>query len=306
MKTTIVITGGTGLIGNRLAELLPAEKYDLRILTRKVRPTRDNISYYGWDPLNGEIDISVFDACDFVITLAGAGIADKRWTSKRKKLIIDSRVKGNELIRTSLAKLNHRPKAIVSASAIGFYGDREDEILTESSAVGSPEFLTESTLAWENSIHRLDEFTERLCTIRIGIVLSTKGGALEKMLIPLNFGISGYFGNGSQYYSWIHIDDLCQLFITAIEDSNWDGIYNGVSPDPIPLKEFAKAIKNVKLPIAIAAPVPEALLKLAMGEMTKMLTNSTRVVPKRALDQGFEFQFTDLKPAVIDIIENEK
>lgn len=306
MKKTIVITGGTGLIGKRLSELFPNDIYDLRILTRSKRPAKNNISYYSWDPLNGEIDITVFHDADYVITLAGAGIADKRWTENRKRLIIDSRVKGNELVRTSLAKLEHRPKAIVAASAIGFYGDRAEEVLTESSKPGSEEFLTESTLAWENSIHRFAECTDRLSAIRIGIVLSTKGGALEKMLLPLNFGISGYFGHGRQYYSWIHIDDICSMFIAAIENPAWKGIYNGVSPDPIPLKTFAKAIKNSKLPFGIAAPVPSSLLKLAMGEMTSMLTNSTRVVPKRALGQGFEFQFTDLKKAVSDLIKYKK
>lgn len=306
MKKTIVITGGTGLIGKRLSELIPQEKYDLRILTRSKRSAHDNISYFSWDPINGEIDDSVFSDVDYVITLAGAGIADKRWTEKRKRLIIDSRVKGNELVRTTLAKLNNRPEAIISASAIGFYGDRADEVLTESSDAGGSEFLTESTLAWEDSIQRLSESTDRLSLIRIGIVLSTKGGALEKMLLPLNFGISGYFGNGKQYYSWIHIDDICNMFIEAIEDQSWEGTYNGVSPNPLPLKKFAEAIKTSKLPIGIAAPVPKGLLQLAMGEMTKMLTNSTRVVPKHALSQGFEFQYTDLKTAVTDLIENKK
>ncbi len=306
MKKTIVITGGTGLIGKRLSELFSKENYDLRILTRTKRSAHDNISYYTWDPLNGEIDNSVFENSDYVITLAGAGIADKRWTEKRKRLIIDSRVKGNELVRTTLAKLNHRPKAIISASAIGFYGDRADEVLTESSDAGSQEFLTESTLAWEESIQKLSDSTDRLSIFRIGIVLSTKGGALEKMLLPLNFGISGYFGNGKQYYSWIHIDDICSMFMEAMENPKWEGIYNGVSPNPLPLKKFAKAIKTSKLPFGIAAPVPKGLLQIAMGEMTKMLTNSTRVVPKRALSQGFEFQFTDLKLAVSDLIKYKK
>jgi len=302
MKNTIVITGGTGLIGKRLSELLPSDKYDLRILTRSKRAAHDNVSYFTWDPLNGEINISVFEGCDYVITLAGAGIADKRWTDKRKRLIIDSRVKGNEIVRTSLAKIEHRPKAIIAASAIGFYGDRKDEILTESSEAGSTEFLTESTLAWENSIHRFNEISDRLSIIRIGIVLSTKGGALEKMLLPLNFGISGYFGDGSQYYSWIHIDDICQMFIDLIEQKLIAGIYNGVAPDPVSNKKLTNTITKVTRSLGFSLPVPSMALKFIFGEMSNTILNSTNVSAQKIQKEGFEFKFPEIRDAIQDLI----
>lgn len=301
MKKSIVITGGTGLIGSRIVELLDSNLYDIRIYTRKPKDSHANVSYYKWDPIAGEIDIEGLKDCNHIISLAGAGIADKRWTPARKKLIIDSRVKSNNLINESLKSLNHRPDSIVTGSAIGFYGDRGDEKLIESSKSGGSEFLTESTTAWEESLLNLKKHTDQHVMIRIGIVLSTKGGALVKMMIPLRFGISGYFGNGKQYYSWIHIDDICRMLIKGIEDKNWRGVYNGTAPKPLPLKEMAKQIKNMFLPIAIASPVPTFLLRMAMGEMTNMLVNSTRVIPQNAMNENFEYLFTDVRKAVIDL-----
>ena len=301
MKKSIVITGGTGLIGSRLVALLDKDKYELRIYTRSPKKPHDNVQYYKWDPINGEIDLEGLKGCNHIISLAGAGIADKRWTDARKKLIIDSRVKSNHLIDSSLYKINHRPDSIVAGSAIGFYGNRGDEKLNESAPSGEKEFLTLSTTEWEKSLSHLRKHTDQYSIIRIGIVLSTKGGALEKMMIPLRFGISGYFGNGKQYYSWIHIDDICGMLIKGIEDKNWSGTYNGTSPEPLQLKDMAKKIKNMFLPIAIAAPVPSFLLRLAMGEMTSMLVNSTRVIPQKAMDENFQFLFTDVNKAVKDL-----
>jgi len=301
MKKSIVITGGTGLIGSRIAEMLDQKKYELRIYTRSPRKAHDNVSYYRWDPIAGEMDLEGLKGCNHIISLAGAGIADKRWSEARKKIIIDSRVMSNQLIDSSLLKLNHRPDSIVAGSAIGFYGNRAEEILDESAPAGGKEFLTESTTQWEQALSHLQKHTDRFSLIRIGIVLSTKGGALEKMMIPLRFGISGYFGNGKQYYSWIHIDDICQMLINGIENENWVGVYNGTAPEPLQLKDMAKQIKNMFSPLAIAAPVPAFLLKLFMGEMTSMLTNSTRVIPQKAVNENFEFSFTDVKKAVLDL-----
>ena len=301
MKRSIVITGGTGLIGSRIVELLDKSKYELRIYTRSPKKAHDNVTYFKWDPNIGEIDLRGLEAFHHIISLAGAGIADERWTDKRKKLIIDSRVKSNQLLAQSLKKLDHRPDSIVGGSAIGFYGNRGDEKLDETALAGEKEFLTESTGLWEEALLDLRKHTDQFSLLRIGIVLSTKGGALEKMMLPLRFGVSGYFGNGKQYYSWIHIDDVCRMLINGVESKEWLGVYNGTSPDPLQLKDMAKQIKNMFLPMALAAPVPEFLLRMAMGEMTSMLVNSTRVLPEKALNEGFEFAFTDVKKAVMDL-----
>ncbi len=301
MKKTIVITGGTGLIGSRLIQMLDKDMYSIRIYTRKIKKSHENVSYYYWNPSKGEIDFDGLKSCDHIVSLAGAGIADKRWSNSRKKEIIDSRVLSNELLRNSLDKLDHRPKSIIAGSAIGFYGNRGSNMLDEKSEKGSEEFLVNSTILWENSLTNLGVHTNQFCMIRIGIVLSTMGGALQKMMIPLRFGLSAYFGDGKQYYSWIHIDDLCKMLIKGIEDESWVGIFNGTAPNPIPLRQMAKEIKHMFLPLAIAFPVPSLLLKLGMGEMTRMLTNSTRVIPKNAMNQGFEFTFTEVKDAVMDL-----
>lgn len=305
MKKTVVITGGTGLIGSRLIELLDPAIYSVRIYTRKPKKSYRNVSYYEWNPSEGKMDPEGLKGCDHIISLAGAGIADKKWSDARKKIIIDSRVQGNHLIKKTLELINHRPTSIVAGSAIGIYGNRADEKLTEESEIGKPEFLVESTSLWEQALNKLSDNTDQFSIIRIGIVLSTKGGALEKMMIPMRFGISGFFGSGKQYYSWIHIDDVCKMLIKGMEDRNWSGVYNGVAPNPLTLRQMAKEIKNMFLPIAIAAPVPEFLLRIAMGEMTNMLTNSTRVIPKRAEAQGFEYSFTEVKKAVMDLKERK-
>ena len=301
MKKSIVITGGTGLIGSRLVELLDPDEYEIRIYTRNPREAHNNVRYYQWNPKEGKMDSEGLKNVDHIISLAGAGIADKKWTKDRKKVIIDSRVLGNNLIDTTLQSINHRPTSIVAGSAIGIYGNRADEELDEGSSIGDQEFLVESTSLWEQALKNLERNTDQFSLLRIGIVLSTKGGALQKMMIPLRFGISGYFGSGRQYYSWIHIDDICKMLIKGVEDKNWKGVYNGTSPHPLTLRQMAKQIKNMFLPIAIAAPVPEFLLRLFMGEMTNMLTNSTRVLPKKALSQDFEFSFTEVKKAVMDL-----
>lgn len=305
MKKSIVITGGTGLIGSRLVEILDSNKYDIRIYTRNPRDSHKNVSYYYWNPSKGEMDSKGLKNADHIISLAGAGIADKRWTDQRKKVIIDSRVLGNTLIDKTLQEINHRPKSIVAGSAIGIYGNRGDVELDEESELGEKEFLVESTTLWEESLAKLEKNTDQFSLIRIGIVLSTKGGALQKMMIPLRFGISGYFGSGRQYYSWIHIDDICKMLIRGVEDPSWRGVYNGTSPNPLTLRQMATQIKNMFLPLAIAAPVPEFLLRMVMGEMTNMLTNSTKVIPKKALAEGFEYSFTEVKKAVMDLKERK-
>ncbi len=301
MKKSILISGGSGLIGSRLCQLLDKDQYEIRILSRSKKQNREGVKFYQWNISKNEIDEAAFENIDHIITLAGAGIADKRWTEKRKQEIISSRVDGNALIGTMLRKLGHKPKSMVSASAIGIYGNRGEETLTENSAIGAEEFLTISTAAWEDSIKEFEPLTSRLSMIRIGIVISTLGGALEKMAMTLKFGISGYFGNGQQYYSWIHIDDICRMIIEAMKNESYSGVYNGVSPNPIRLKEMATEIKNMYLPISLAAPVPAFMLKLAMGEMTKMLTNSSKIIPERAIDAGFKFRFEDVKTAVKDL-----
>ena len=235
MKQSILIAGGSGLVGSRLIELLDKEKFDIHILSRSPK-TREGITYHSWDFSTMSIDEDAVKV-DYIINLNGAGIADERWTNKRKQLLISSRVKSAELIQKALEKTNHRPKAYLSASAVGFYGDRGNEELYETSPVGSG-FMAECCQLWEQSAQKLKGLVDRLVINRIGIVLSTKGGALPKVLMTKSIGLYNYFGNGQQYYSWIHIDDLCKVFLSQMHDDTMKGIYNAVSPDPLTNKQF--------------------------------------------------------------------
>ena len=301
----VLIGGGTGLIGQRLSILLEEEGFQVSHLSRRANPDA-RFPAYQWDPIAGTIDASAVAKADYIINLAGAGIADKAWTKARKQVIIDSRVKSNELLFNTLKESGKKVKAYLAASAIGFYGDAGDRKLTESAEALNDGFLSASCIEWEAALAGMSGICERDLIIRIGIVLSTKGGALEKMLLPLKFGMSNYFGDGSQYTSWIHIDDVCRLFIAGIQNEKMQGIYNGTAPEPVTSKALAYAIKEANGSPALVMSAPAFALKVALGERVDMLMGSTRAVPERTLAAGFQFQYPDLVEAVKDILKHKK
>jgi len=301
----VLIGGGTGLIGKRLSELLQENGYEVRHLSRRANPSA-KFPAFKWDLDAGTIDKSALEGVDYVINLAGAGIADKAWTKKRKQLIIDSRVKSNELLFKTIKESGEKVKTFLAASAIGFYGNRGNTELTETSTAGTAGFLAESCIAWENTFTALPDVSERHVIVRIGIVLSTKGGALEKMLIPFNFGMGNYFGDGQMYTSWIHIDDVCRIFIAGIQNEKMSGVYNGTAPEPVTGKALIHAIKAAKGSNALIMPAPVFALKLGLGERVEMLTGSARVIPQRTLESGFEFKYGELVGALKDILEKGK
>lgn len=296
MATSVLIGGGSGLIGSRLTELLTAKGYHVHILSRKKKASTNKlITYHQWDLDQMTID-RASTKVDHIINLTGAGIADARWTDKRKQLLISSRVDAAKLILQNLKETGHKPKSYVSASAVGFYGDRGEEVLTESSPVGKG-FMAECCSAWEDAAMLLEGAVERLVVNRIGIVLSTKGGALPKILMTRP--VLSYFGDGAQYYPWIHIDDLCQIFIDSMEQSERRGIYNASVPEPLTNKKFTEQIKNAVGGIVV--PAPTFALRLAMGEMANVVLNSNRVLPARLSQEQHTFQYSDLKTAVQDL-----
>lgn len=303
-KKSILIAGGTGLIGKHIISCLDKDQYNISVLSRTKRVS-NNIQYYKWDLGKMEIEEEALKNVDIIINLAGAGIADKRWTESRKKEIIESRIKSNECLFKNLSERGIRPKAYISASAIGYYGNRGDEILTENSSVGKSGFLAQTTEQWEDAVFKLESQFERMVVVRVGLVLSTQGGALQKMLTPAKLGSAAYFGSGKQYYPWIHIDDIVQVFIEAIKNESMSGIFNGVSPEPIPVKEMSRSIKNALGGVRIVHSIPVFVLKILLGEMYTMLMNSARVMPKALLDQNFKFKFQDLDKALIDLIKRE-
>ncbi len=299
--STVLLAGGSGLIGQRLGLLLEKKGYDVIFLSRKKKSDK---RFFQWDVENGTIDSAAIEKADYVINLAGAGIADKRWTEKRKKILIESRVQTAALLKNSFEKIK-KPKAYLSASAIGFYGNRGNEWLTENSDPQPEDFLSECTIAWENAAKSIAKLKIRTAIFRIGIVLSINGGALPELILPMKFGARVSFGNGQAYYPWVHIDDICNMFIWALENEKVNGIYNAVAPQPLMIKDLTTEIQEARGGFALPVPAPSFALKLVMGEMSDILLNSARVSAEKILESGYEFKFPEIQPALKNILKEK-
>lgn len=297
---TILIAGGTGLVGQLLAQTLKDEGYNIRLISRS-KPSNPVFPTFLWNVDKGVADGNAFNGVDIVINLAGSGVADKLWTERRKKEITESRVKSNQLLAYCF-KNYHRPALYISAGAIGFYGHRNDELLTEEHPSGD-DFLSKSCTAWEKAVFETADPSTRLIIFRIGIVLSERGGALQKMLLPWKMGISTSFNPGNQWYSWIHEEDLVRLFVFGIQNEQIEGIYNAVAPNPEKMYDFAKVMKaQSKLPWRMVWTIPFTLLTAAMGEMSTVLTNSAKVSSEKIIKAGFQFKFKKMDEALKNLI----
>ncbi|MEZ5002945.1 MAG: TIGR01777 family oxidoreductase [Chitinophagales bacterium] len=297
----VLITGGTGLLGNRISQLLREDGHEVHILSRSTQGLKDGIHYWNWNIKDQTIQDGALKV-DHIIHLAGAGIADKRWTAARKKELIDSRVKSTELLLKEIKRQKANIISIACASAVGYYGDRGADILHEDAAAGKG-FLSEVCVAWEKETSRFSkELSIPTAQLRIGIVLSNKGGALPKLSLPIKFGAGAYMGNGKQFYPWIHIDDVSRLFIYAIQHALND-VYNACAPHPCPNKELSRSIAKVLNRPFIPLPAPERVLQLGMGEMSAVVLNSQRTSSDKIEGNGFEFKFPDLEDALKDIFE---
>ncbi len=297
----ILITGGTGMIGHRLTELLLAKGHKVSYLSRK-KEKMPKVEVFQWDIQKGYIEEGALEAADYVVHLAGAGIADKRWTDERKKEIIDSRIQPIELINSYLQKNNIQLKGFISASAIGIYGgDTGDVRLDENSELGN-DFLAECTKLWEIHAKKMTN-TARIVSVRIGIVLSEKGGALPKLVQPIRLGFGAALGSGKQFMSWIHVDDLCEIFVKALEDDTMQGPYNAVAPNPVTNQEMTSVAAQVlKKPLWLPN-VPSFALKLVFGEMGIVVTGGNFVLNKRlSQETDFQYKFTNIKEALRDLL----
>ena len=292
----VIIAGGTGLVGGRLTQLLQDKGYLVNILCRNPKTANE----YKWNLNENDIDEKVFVDASAIIHLAGAGVADKRWTKERKKEIIDSRTKSTQLLYNYLSKGNHSVQSFISASAVGFYGDRGDELLTEDTSNGTG-FLAEVCQYWENEAEKFTSLNIAVSKIRIGIVLSKNGGALPKLDFPIKFGIGAYISDGKQYVPWIHIDDLCNIFIHLLEHTNLHSTYNACAPDIKTNKEMSAEIARVLHRPFIPFPAPAFILKAVMGEMADMLLMSTNCSAQKIMETGFIFQYPTLKAALENI-----
>lgn len=296
-KKKVLITGGSGLVGSRLTDLLLSNGFEVRWLSRKPG-NRGDVKIYKWDIQAQTIDEAAFDGLHAVIHLTGAGVADKRWTESYKKEIRDSRIQSTRLLFKYLQKF-HVPH-FIGASAVGYYGNRGSELLTEDSAAGDS-FLAKVCIEWEAEMNRIAETGSRVAMIRIGIVLSTKGGALPVMDKPVRLAVGAYLGDGKQYMPWIHIEDLCRMFIHLLEQENLKGAFNGGAPEPLSNKDFIKSIAKALGRPFIPAPGPAFVLKAVLGEQADMVLMSNRTSSERILGTGFQFQFTDAISALQDL-----
>ncbi len=296
---TVLIAGGTGLIGARLAEIFQEKGYVVRILTRRPKGP----GQFGWDPLSGQIDDRAVLGADVVINLTGAGIADRRWTPARKKLLVDSRVESTRVLRDSFQRLGQQPRAYLSASAIGYYGNSGEAWVDETSAPAGNGFLVQCCAAWEQAVETIGAMGIRTVVLRTGIVLEPSGGALRELLKPLYFGIGAYFADGRAWYSWLHIDDICRMYLWAAETPAAEGIFNAVAPQPARNKELVQAVAKARRQWAIFVPAPAFALRLLFGEMADTILFSNRVAADRIIREGFHFQYPDLDSALAQLLK---
>lgn len=298
MSKKILITGGSGLLGKQLTALLLSKGYTVAHLSRG--PGNDpRVETYLWDVTKGRIDQRCVDGVDIVVHLAGAGIAEKKWTDERKKLIIDSRTQSIALVYDVLKKHQHSVKRVISASGIGYYSDRGDELMTETDAPAN-DFLGQCCVAWEAAVDEGRTLGLQITKFRTGVVLDEKGGALPKLDMPVKFGVGAALGNGKQWTPWIHHEDVARMYLYSIEN-NIEGVYNMAAPNPVTNAQLTLAVaKRLKRPLWLPN-VPAFALKLALGEMATLVLGSTKASAQKIIDAGFKFKYSKIDSALQDI-----
>lgn len=301
MHKNVLITGASGLVGTRLTAMLVQKDYQISHLCRSS--SKGPIPTFQWDVNAGTIENGALDEVDTIVHLAGAGIADKRWSASRKKEILESRTKSSELLFQNLKQNNHKVKTFVSASAIGIYGEGGPEQTFTEEDQPADDFLADVVKQWEDSVSKMESLGIRVIKIRIGILLSEKGGALAEMVKPIKWGVGSPLGSGKQLISWIHIDDVCRIFMKAIEDESMAGAYNAVSPNAVTNKEMTEAIAKVLDKPLWAPHVPGFVLRLILGKMSDLVLKGSKVSSEKIQSSNFDFQFLDLKEALEDLLK---
>ncbi len=303
MADNVLITGGTGMIGKYLSELLVREGYEVGILTRE-KISRPHFKSWTWDIDKGFLDPEALQFADHIIHLAGANIAGKKWTATRKKEILDSRVKTAELLYNNISRSPNKVKSFISSSGSTYYGWNTGSILMdESRNKPGDDFLATVTREWEASALRIGSLGIRTVILRNGVVLWSEGGFLKKIIPVVNAGLGAGLGKGDQYISWIHIKDLSRIILSAIRNSDLKGIYNAVSPEPVTNKEMMKAIASTLHKPFFLPNVPAFVIRMVFGEMSSTVLGSNRVSGVKIESAGFNFEFKNINEALNDLLK---
>ncbi|MEO5912159.1 MAG: TIGR01777 family oxidoreductase [Pelobium sp.] len=298
-KKKILITGGSGTVGKHLSEMLLKKGYEVAHLSRS-EGNHPKIKTYLWDVDQQQIDENCIDGVDTIVHLAGAGIADSRWTDKRKDIIITSRTDSIALIYDLLKRKTNQVKNVVSASAAGFYSDRKNTLLSETDSPNT-DFLAHSCVLWEKAVDKGAALGLRVVKFRTGVILDLETGALPEIAKPIKWGVGSPLGSGKQWISWIHLDDVVNMYLKGIEDQRLKGAYNMSTPYPLTNEALTKAIAN-QLDKKLWAPkVPAFALKLMLGEMSAVVLGSTKMSVQKIEETGFKFKFPEVKAALKDI-----
>ena len=296
----VLISGASGLIGSHLATRLVAEGHQVWGLSRRERPASQSVArWFAWDSLSGPPPAASLEGVEAVVHLAGEPVLDAPWTPERKQQLLESRRAGTRHLVQALAGASARPRVLISASAVGYYGDRGQERLTEEAAPGRG-LLSEICLAWEQEAMRASALGVRVVCPRIGVALSPEGGALAKMVLPLRLAVGGKVGSGTQVVPWIHLQDLLGVLCFALFHQEVQGPLNAVAPGAVTNRELAQTLGRVLRRPVIG--VPAAVLRLAMGERAQALIEGQRPVPDKLLELGFAFRFPELEPALRDLL----
>ncbi|WP_294960593.1 TIGR01777 family oxidoreductase [uncultured Flavobacterium sp.] len=303
MAQNVLLTGGSGFIGKHLTDVLIEAGFSVSVLSRSERKNTQRVTYYKWDIKKNYIDKNAILNADYIIHLAGEGIVEKRWTRRRKRAIIESRVRPVEMIYSILEKNNKKLEAFVSASGIGIYGAiTSHKICTENSAPAN-DFLGTTCQKWESAADKIGSLNIRTVKIRTGIVLGKNEGFLKKMIPTFKSGFGAILGSGKQYLPWIHIEDLCQIYLKSIEDTKLEGPYNACITDNTTNARFSKTMAKLYDYTIWLPKVPPFVLKILLGKMSEAVLTGQRVSSEKIQKAGFEFQFTDLEKSLINCIK---
>ncbi len=305
MIRTILITGGTGLIGRQLVAALVEKSYTIHLLIRgEAKLESPKIKNFKWDIHSREIDPLCIQDVDAIIHLAGENVGEKRWIEERKREIVESRTESIRMIYGLMRKNKHKIEHVISASGVGYYGDRRDEVLREES-LPSKDFLAETCIEWEDAVDEGEKLGLRIVKLRTGIVLDKQGGALPQMARAIQFGAGAIPGKGTQWVSWIHIHDVINIYIWALENQQVRGIYNMAAPEPARLETLMRSIAKASGRKALFFKVPAFAIKIAAGEMSEMALSSTRVTADKLQKSGYSFEYESLLPALENLYVRE-